>query len=89
MPMHLHLGITCQGQVADEYKDVVLPAVAFAWHLRREGLLAELNLEKNMAFEEFWRWCMQPQPTNSFVGSLSNIHEAFEAAVRPEMIKTL
>lgn len=82
MPMGLHHLQTCQHlQVQDQFKDVVLPAVAFAWHLRRRDLLLALELDVNMPFKSFWLWCMQPLPSDHFLGSISNLHLAFEIAV--------
>lgn len=90
MPMHLHHGKTCaDGQVADDYKDVVLPSVAFAWAWKRAHLLAALELEPNTSFTAFRTWCMQPLPTDHFLGRLSRVHLAFEVAAEVEQLVAL
>lgn len=85
--MNLHHLSTCiHSEVQDKFKDVVLPCVGFAWHLRREELLAALNLDSKMSFAQFRMWCMQPIPSDFLLGSWSNVHLAFEVAVNVKQL---
>ncbi|KAG9016812.1 hypothetical protein FRB90_002104, partial [Tulasnella sp. 427] len=87
MPMPVHHQATCiNGQVQDSFKDVILPSVGFAWHLRRDEMLGILHLQGNMSFRDFRTWCMQPVPTDPLLGSLSNVHRAFQVAVDIESL---